>query len=479
MEPELGPPAKERNHLHYITASTEADKLHGQVLAQIDRLPSELLTHIFQLCIRASLIAFPDCDLHRHLKRRLASVSRRWRDIILNSAKFWTTIKLAPTWSESLVKAHLARSSECSLDIEMCGPWPHGTCAAVTHALLDLLISCSYRWRSVVVRHMVPDDQLVELLSRMEHKTFPSLTHLSLECTSDWLCDDLVSWLCTEHFPRLEHLGLAGPLDPSLAGRVPPNLTSLVLGLDDQGPSSIIQHLSLQKLTSLTLSGRAVSLRLDPSSIQLPLLEKFMCKARDGHVLIHAIVAPNLLHLEYTPFQFVGLAYDRWNPHTPRYPNVTDLVLPLCGIRGPSEMAGFHFPAIRRVTLHRYGISSLFGRKDVPYGAMYWSDLETLTIEDLDYDIYDSSAISERVDLVAWLKRRQRMGRSNLLVKLEFSRHVDKLGDVSDLCIALHRYCTLEVAGIHLDPTADVIIGEKLSVCVFPSFHLHVKVYVE
>ena len=108
---------------------------------------------------------------------------------------------------------------------------------------------------------------------------------------------------------------------------------------------------------------------------------------------------------------------------------------------------------------------------------MYWLDLETLTVEDLDYSICDKSGTSERDDLVAWLRRRQQMGRPNLLVKLEFSKHVDKLGDISNLCIALHRYCTLEVVGIHLDPAGDVIVGDKLSVCAFPSFLLYVEVY--
>ena len=132
LQPEFGPPAKEVDCMQYIPVpSAEADKLHGQVLAQIDRLPAELLAQIFQLCIRASVVAFPSCDVNRHLKKQLASVSRRWRDIILNSANFWTTIRLTPTWSKSFVKVHLARSSTSSLDIEMCGPWPRNALATI------------------------------------------------------------------------------------------------------------------------------------------------------------------------------------------------------------------------------------------------------------------------------------------------------------------------------------------------------------
>ena len=477
LQPEFGPPAKEVDCMQYIPVpSAEADKLHGQVLAQIDRLPAELLAQIFQLCIRASVIAFPSCDVHRHLKKQLASVSRRWRDIILNAANFWTTIRLTPTWSKSFVKVHLARSSTSSLDIEMCGRWPRSSCAGITvHELLHLLIACSHRWRSVIVRRSAPDAQLIQLLSIMKDKTFPSLTRFSVEYMDGWLCDGWVaSQLCTGHFPRLQHLGLGGPIDPSSVEGAPSNLASLALRLDDWGPTCIIQHLSLQKLTSLTLSGRVEALRLDPSSIQLPRLEKFVCKARDGYVLIHAIAAPNLLHLEYSSCDWIGLADDQWNLHIPRYPNVTDLVLPHCGIDCSNEIASFQFPAVRHVTLHKHGIQSLFGSRDDTTAVMYWLDLETLTVEDLNINDDDEN---QDDDLIAWLQRRQQMGRPNLLVNLTFSRYWD--GDVPGLCLALHRYCTLEVAGIHFDPAVDLIAGDELSVCTFLSLPLHVKVYSE
>ena len=135
----------------------------------------------------------------------------------------------------------------------------------------------------------------------MKHKTFSSLSHFSVGYMPGWLSNNRVATqLCTKQFPWLEHLGFGGPFEPSLAGRVPPNLTSPMLRLDDLGPSCTIQDLSLQKLTSLTLSGCADLLPLHPSSIQLPLLEKLVRKATDGDVLINAIMAPNLLHLEYS-----------------------------------------------------------------------------------------------------------------------------------------------------------------------------------
>ena len=43
----------------------------------------------------------------------------------------------------------------------------------------------------------------------------------------------------------------------------------------------------------------------------------------------------------------------------------------------------------------------------------------------------------------------------------------------------MHQYCTLEVAGSHLDPAADVIVGGELWVCAILSFLPYVNVYFE
>ena len=295
---------------------------------------------------------------------------------------------------------------------------------------------------------------------------FTSLTCFSVKYIDGWLCNSwMAPQLCTENFPRLQHLELGGPFDPSPAGQALSNLASLVLRLNDWGPLCIIQHPFLQKLTSLTLSGHAETLWLDPSSIQLLLLKRFVCKARDGYILVHAIVAPNLVHIKYSSGEWIGLADDQWDLLTLRYPNVTDLVLPQCDIDGSNKIASFQFPTIHHVTLHKHGIHSLFGPRDDTTAAMYWLDLETLTVENLNGNSDDGD---DRDNLIAWLQRRQQMGQPNLLVNLMFSKHWNDIRDISGLCLALHQHCTLEVAGIHFNPTVDLIFRDKLSVCAFP-----------
>ena len=232
-QPKFGPSVKEVVCMQPVPL-TNTKGLPGQLLANIDHLSNELLMQIFQLCICASIIAFPSCDVHHHLKRQLVSVSRCWKNIILNSANFWTTIKLTPTWSKSFVKVHLARSSESSLNIEMCGWWPSNAFVSFTmHSLLDL-ITCSHCWCSVVIWWSAPHAQLIQLLSMMKDKMFPSLTCFSVKYIDGWLCNSwMAPQLCTENFPWLQHLELGGPFDPSPAGQALSNLASLALRLND------------------------------------------------------------------------------------------------------------------------------------------------------------------------------------------------------------------------------------------------------
>ncbi|KAI6110279.1 hypothetical protein EDD16DRAFT_1247139 [Pisolithus croceorrhizus] len=84
----------------------------------ISCLPNELLLQIFEFVVyavgfRRQFAVRPD-----H-KKHLACVSRRWRNLVLHSPTLWATIEVTPTWSETLVKTHLRRSSPLPLDIEL------------------------------------------------------------------------------------------------------------------------------------------------------------------------------------------------------------------------------------------------------------------------------------------------------------------------------------------------------------------------
>ena len=96
-----------------------------------DHLPTELLSRIFTFCIPDQ--EFPEKPLHQ-----IVGVSRRWRDIVLNDASFWTSIKVTATQKVSLLKAQLKRSRSAPLDIwvlQLC--YPH---KSECQALLDILV---------------------------------------------------------------------------------------------------------------------------------------------------------------------------------------------------------------------------------------------------------------------------------------------------------------------------------------------------
>ncbi|KAL4081384.1 hypothetical protein V8B97DRAFT_1922379 [Scleroderma yunnanense] len=87
--------------VHYETRlqRTKKEKLK-RTQSPINSLPNELLSYILEITIEATS---PKYDPHRVRKLELATVSRRWRDIILDTPTFWSFIRLAHTWRKSFV----------------------------------------------------------------------------------------------------------------------------------------------------------------------------------------------------------------------------------------------------------------------------------------------------------------------------------------------------------------------------------------
>ncbi|KIM59340.1 hypothetical protein SCLCIDRAFT_27443 [Scleroderma citrinum Foug A] len=323
---------------------TKLDELIRGIHAPIDRLPNELLLRIFELSIHASILAFPSCDVHRHRKRDLAGVSRHWRDLILHFPRFWTTIRPSPTWGKSFVKAHVTRSSGSPLDIEICAQDVTQTFSAS----VGILVDCAQRWRSLIIQDDVYDSVLSILLKHMRHSVFPSLTHVSVQCVPSYLRGSFTRFY-SERCPHLQHLDLGTGFIPSLDSMASPGLTSLAFGFGKGDPSPILQHISLQKLTTLSLSGFCGHVILDQNSLHLPLLKSFICKLSCAKMLIRAIVAPDLTHFTYR-------SRDReWDYGT--------------------ESVYSSFPAVRHVDLDRDMMISVLQRGNISNPG-YWPNLE-------------------------------------------------------------------------------------------------------
>ncbi|KIM55690.1 hypothetical protein SCLCIDRAFT_1220974 [Scleroderma citrinum Foug A] len=112
----------------------------------INRLPTELLSQIFALCIPDP--KFPEKPLHR-----IVGVSRRWRDVVWNNPCFWTSIKVRPFQGKNVLEKQLKRSRKALLDIWI-EDWDHyelyEECFGF-HALLNTIVLHVNRWRSLTI----------------------------------------------------------------------------------------------------------------------------------------------------------------------------------------------------------------------------------------------------------------------------------------------------------------------------------------
>ncbi|KAI6101143.1 hypothetical protein F5141DRAFT_284527 [Pisolithus sp. B1] len=91
------------------------DIVKMQSVAVVDRLPVEILSRIIHLAL--SVTHYNEWERHPLWKGQFASVSHWWRDVILKSPSFWSTICVGFGWPSSYIKMQLARSGELPLDI--------------------------------------------------------------------------------------------------------------------------------------------------------------------------------------------------------------------------------------------------------------------------------------------------------------------------------------------------------------------------
>ena len=311
------------------------------------------------------------------------------------------------------MKAHVTRSSGSPLDIEICAQDVTQTFSAS----VGILVDCAQRWRSLIIQDDVYDSVLSILLKHMRHSVFPSLTHVSVQCVPSYLRGSFTRFY-SERCPHLQHLDLGTGFIPSLDSMASPGLTSLAFGFGKGDPSPILQHISLQKLTTLSLSGFCGHVILDQNSLHLPLLKSFICKLSCAKMLIRAIVAPNLTHFTYR-------SRDReWDYGT--------------------ESVYSSFPAVRHVDLDRDMMISVLQRGNISNPG-YWPNLESLTVYRPDEYFMEFLGV-----LITWLEERKNMRRPKLLVKFTFPTSFQAWSVISTLYEALHKRCILEWENVRL-----------------------------
>ncbi|KAI6037375.1 hypothetical protein BKA83DRAFT_687788 [Pisolithus microcarpus] len=356
----------------------------------ITRLPPSVLSDIIYLTICNTQ---PASDAHRCTKKELASVSRRWRLAILNCPQLWTTIVIDPSWSSSLVMAHVKRSGVCPLDITIT-KWSSANHAPQFRQLLGLLVTCGYRWRSLDIRKN-SGRFATFIIESIQYMMFPAMKRVEIWETQISGCP---LFLTSHYAPVLECMVLSrgNSIDqiPNIAG-----LRSLRVYLADDMSGSLLLSslLPLQQLSELVISGTG-SEWPEAESIHLPALTSLTLALSNPRPALAAITTPSLIYLGCSrgalDTRFVRARSAYWahvfRDFTNKFATVRRLRLfdttndssfiP-AGDAGDAQAVCAACPGVRQAELPADVTSSFFAKDDTP--ADHWKDLTELIIKGL------------------------------------------------------------------------------------------------
>lgn len=432
----------------------------------INRLPAELLLDILSLAIpRRMDVSLSVYKYDGRRKLELASVSRRWRDIIFGCPSLWTTIEVDPSTPSPAV--YLKRSHDAPLDVIIqCQP-RYGFAG---HKEVDLLLAklaslipSVQRWRSMVI---TGDLDLLQIHNPIVRKfsrlTFPSLKSViirprePLDANHGNALLTYPDFLAPKYTPVLENMELVS-YPQSARFRTVNTLKSLKLTLFPNIDPTIIRQIPAESLTSLSLRGDVSFLGLIPNSIHFPLLHTLNLQLVGGRQFLEAIVVPVLTQFAYVcdpredrtavVFGDPGSKFDcvhrlKFSPGASLPHDSIDY--------GDAVTLSRAFPCVHHAQVDLRLISPLFD--DHPDS---WRFLESLTFHTLHSNDW---LPTDR--LVSWLKRRQKLGLPRLRLKFLTAAidnswkvaHENDAGLFSKLYEELRMHCILDVEDFLLKP---------------------------
>jgi len=441
--------------LFEIRKAIEAQKLKIDNLrgpSAITRLPTELLLHIFTLCIRHP--KFPEKSLHR-----IVGVSRSWRDIVWNNPSFWTSIKVTRRQRKKSLKKQLERSREALLDIWVEG-WVYTRkydVLAKFRGLLGVILPHANRWRSLAIDTDSMGTKFVEsTFTELNHLSIPFLREFSMNFEDD---DDDPPRLAypdfplPAHAPALQHLTLKTPFQLDTFMALPTLKTlHLTFAEADHSPPVISMLTPAQSLTSLVLNGDSTGWTLKRNDLHLPLLEHLTLELNTPLPFLEAVIAPKLRYVRlyfHYPVEF--------NTIEGKFRDVHDLSLDINDRSAESLCRAF--PGVRRVQLSAWDIFFFVAGTHESAGILerrlptviidQWLNLETVTLDDLGRKWLGRWEFDDPI--VKWLEGRQESGLSRLHVRLS---QIEGDGDglPGYYSFDLGTYCNVEVF--------DILVGE-------------------
>ena len=433
-------------HKEIKAQKLEIDDLVKGRPSAINRLPTELLSQIFTLCI-------PDGKFPEKPLRRIVCVSRHWKDVVWNNPVFWTSIKVTPTLGEKFLKKQLQWSGPALLDIwiEDWDDRPLYDARGKLHVLLGAIVPHANRWRSLIISDTVDVGFVQSILTKiLNHLSVPSLREFSLDIWVRLNCLRYPEFLSPTCAPALQHLTLGSPLQ--LNNFVaPPTLKTLRLTFPDADgyfrPPPVVSMLApAQSLISLVLNGDSTGWPLKQNDLHYPLLEELTLRLNRSIPFLEAIVAPKLRYVQCSIND--PLAFDTIEG---KFRDVYDLslrFLPRVNNRG-AESVCRAFPGVRHVHLSMRDtfafVTGICGsgvlERRPPIDQ--WLNLETVTLDGLHRRYLERLELGSD-PIAKWLIGRQESGLSRLHVKLSQTQE-DESGLSSTYFALLERHCNLEV----------------------------------
>ncbi|KAI6116400.1 hypothetical protein F5141DRAFT_1267780 [Pisolithus sp. B1] len=260
--------------------------IKASTIPHVNRLPNELLAQLFLLL--------------SHERESLASVSRRWRVVIMDTPSIWSEINLRHYEGRPrLLKLHLERSRQIPLTVSLHDDQPE----------LDVTLLHVSRIRALRIFGGAPD-----ILSRFASLTLPALEFLLVDLNSEFV--DLLLSLYSRT-PALKCLQLHGLYEPLL-------LTDPAAGhLNSSTPRNMYP---VESLTELSLRGAIDDWRLTPNSIHFPVLESLALRINYPVSFLEAIVAPKLERFEFSRSFKILPIYSAFNGPTSKFDNVRHFI---------------------------------------------------------------------------------------------------------------------------------------------------------
>jgi len=396
-----------------------------QTQAPIDSLPNEIVCEILTTAIETTL---PLGDAHRVRKLELATVCRRWGDIIFHTPLLWTFIEVSRQWLlvMPLLKAHVERSQECPLVIEWYGfegAWREGS---FDEAMLDMVVATAYRWCCLTIidyddgcRPLVPDE--------IGCPVFPLLTHL---------CLSGLYWLHRPEFLYPEYVPALECLEASISAFIPdapflPALEELTINSFCHWTSRSLQFLSFQGLEVLSLYGYTGKEPIQPDIVHLPVLTRLSFNVSHAEQLLRILSTPSLTDVVYMQQRYETL-FTAFNGIPSKWANVHDLVLRLqfkWRYNSPGEDYRVGLPAlclaapeVRSIKVMAIDLHELLHCQQGIFPIDHWVHLEQFTIACNEF--HKLSDMGKHI--VPWLKQRRDTGKPALSLSFLMDGDVDK-----------------------------------------------------